>query len=135
MSFYDMPLAKVTVLKNNTATQDKEMEKLARKMQKTGLESIYGRETAKELRREDFEAYKERKAQREVICRCCQKIEGGEKFMRCSACWTKQQRVWKYCSRCSVVPWSVPVDLPTFHLANVRRRIGNYITRKYVENR
>ncbi|KAL0070187.1 hypothetical protein AAF712_002677 [Marasmius tenuissimus] len=64
MSFYDMPLEKVTVLKNNTATQDREMEKLAKKIQKTGMESIYGREAAKQIRKEDFEAYKDRKAQR-----------------------------------------------------------------------
>ncbi|KAJ8087122.1 hypothetical protein PM082_005950 [Marasmius tenuissimus] len=108
MSFYDMPLEKVTVLKNNTATQDREMEKLAKKIQKTGMESIYGREAAKQIRKEDLEAYKDRKAQRGVFCRCCQKVEGNEKFMRCSACWTKQQRDWKYCSsECQKKDWKV----------------------------
>ncbi|KAK1220707.1 hypothetical protein PQX77_016533 [Marasmius sp. AFHP31] len=107
MSFYDMPLEKVTVLKN-TATQDKEMEKLARKIQKTGVESIYGREAAKQIRKEDLDAYKDRKAQRGIFCRCCQKVEGNKKFMRCSACWTKQQRDWKYCSsECQKKDWKV----------------------------
>ncbi|KAL0576164.1 hypothetical protein V5O48_005805 [Marasmius crinis-equi] len=100
LSFFDIPLGKPTVVKNNSSIRNEDGDRQAIKMQKAGLQAIHGRETARQLRKDDFEAYKDRKAQRRNYCRCCRKMEGdSEKFMRCQACWEKQQRDWKYCSK------------------------------------
>ncbi|KAL0058836.1 hypothetical protein AAF712_014463 [Marasmius tenuissimus] len=107
MSFLDMPLNKVTVQKSSGPPV--EIKKAIAKQEKASLRKTFGPEMAKEIFKDDREAWKDRKAGRGVSCayrQCGKHEEPGEKFKRCAKCYDEQGRVCSYCSReCQVKDW------------------------------
>ncbi|KAL0565534.1 hypothetical protein V5O48_016489 [Marasmius crinis-equi] len=136
MSFLDMKLDKVRVDKSSPLPQ--EVRKNLKQQQTNFLKMMHGPSKAKEIRKDDVKATKDRKAQRGTSCRYpqCEKWEEpeGEKFKRCAKCYDQQKRVWSYCSKaCQLKDWKPnhkaicgkPITAETAQQAFVARKPSN----------
>ncbi|KAJ7596365.1 hypothetical protein C8J56DRAFT_286907 [Mycena floridula] len=110
MSFLGKELPKVHVRKHRTpkdVPKHAEPDQLQKKLQ----EAMLGRDGAKQQRKEDKIAWKDRMQQRRIGCSLpgCNNYEPeGQKFMRCGKCWKEVQRDVTYCSKeCQVKDWKL----------------------------
>ncbi|KAF9018006.1 hypothetical protein BDZ89DRAFT_1074364 [Hymenopellis radicata] len=73
-------------------------------------EMIMGKAAAKATEKEDIKAVKERARQRQIICQACGAAQSpdGPRFMQCSACRSKMDRLITYCSpACQKAHWKI----------------------------
>ncbi|THV02727.1 hypothetical protein K435DRAFT_836239 [Dendrothele bispora CBS 962.96] len=107
-SFLDEALPTVVVQKNRDQRSASEKQEAVR-ANVNMMKLVYGEREGKARARAEFEAYKDRKSRRGILCTNCEVPESdGQKFQRCKKCWDLVGRDIPYCSKdCQVKDWRI----------------------------